>query len=514
MKSLTHDFKLVYLVVYALLLGGIFTAVGQTTGIPYQAYITTNIDVPGEAVEVPLANTEILLEFIVRDENGDEEYREHILVTTDKYGLASTIVGAGYGTPQNGTDFSDIDWGGLKKTLDIGVDFTNAGDFSDHGEMPIMYIPGPGDVIAQGITTSMGAPTGTGDAGDIYVDETTGDIYTSDGTEWKKQNAVGNVVSADADNVVVEGTDGLAYVDAIAIANAVGTTAGVGAPTGTGDAGDIYVDETTGDIYSSDGTEWTQQNVAGNVVSADTSNLVVEGSDGLAFFDQTALTAIETLTTIAQDATAGTVTYTDEAGADTVLDLNTLIDNAETLTELSVQSSAGPDGIAGTADDVDELVYQNEEGTTNTIDISSLIKAENGLSVAGGNVVMGGDLINPTTVTTDATNTLAVDGLEAPADTDDYDIVTVDNTTGVLKKIPISSLGIRRYVQIYTAADGDIQFVVPQAIADAADLDNIDVYRNGVRIDFTQVNTNTVQLDLGALAGCYAGDKIRIVQLQ
>ena len=273
-------------------------------------------------------------------------------------------------------------------------------------------------------------------------------MYTYDGSTWTSQS---DIVSADTDNVITEDADGLAYLDASLIENAAGTSSGSGAPTATNpanpQAGDIYVDESTGDVYTYDGSTWTNQ------------------SD-------------------------------------------------EILTMLSVQSNAGPDGVSGNADDFDELIYEDEEGTANTVDISSLIKAENGLSVASGTIVLGGTLIQPTTITTDATNTLAVDGLEAPADTDDYDVVTVDNTSGVLKKTPISSLGIRRYVQAYTAADGDIQFAVPQAIADASDLDNIDVYRNGVRIDFTQVDANTVQLDLGALAGCFAGDEIRIVQLQ
>ena len=422
MKNLAHNFKLLYLT-YALLLGGIFTAVGQTTGIPYQAYITTNIDVPGESVEVPLANTEILLEFVVRDENGVEEYREHIPVTTDKYGLASTIVGAGYGTPQNGKDFSGIDWNGLKKTLDIGVDLSNTGDFSENGEMPIMYIPGPTGTTIEGVITSSGPPTTANPAspnpGDIYVDETTGDIYTYDGANWIAQPSQLSSGTGDP------------------------TTAGV-----TGAAGDVYVDESTGDVYTFDGANWVS---VGGTASG-TGDPTTAGVTG----------------------TAGDI-YVDESTGD---------------------------------------IY-TYNGTTNAWESQSETLANNGLTVNTDNTVqLGGDLITPTTITADATNTLAVQGLEAPATTDDYDIVTVDNTTGVLKKIPASNLGLQRYVEEYTAADGDIQFAVPQTITNATDLDNIDVYRNGVRIDFTQVNTTTIELDLGALAGCYSGDEIRIVQLQ
>ena len=128
---------------------------------------------------------------------------------------------------------------------------------------------------------------------------------------------------------------------------------------------------------------------------------------------------------------------------------------------------------------------------------------------------LGGNLIKATTITADATNTLAVAGLEAPGSSDDYDIVTVDNSTGVLTKISVGSvLDVKRYVQEYTASDGDTRFVVPQTIVALKDLDNIDVYRNGARIDFNQIDATTIELDLGSLSGCYAGDEIRIVQLQ
>ena len=195
------------------------------------------------------------------------------------------------------------------------------------------------------------------------------------------------------------------------------------------------------------------------------------------------------------------------------MNLSPLVSESETLTVLSVATNAGPDGIAGTADDFDELTYTDENGVDNVVDISSLISANNGLTVNTDNTVqLGGALIQPTTITTDATNTLAVAGLE-PADTTtpNFSVVVVDNTTGVVEKTSVAALSINRYIASYTAADGAIDFATPQAILD---LNNIDVYRNGARIDFTQVDANTIKLDLGALTGCFAGDEIRIVQLQ
>lgn len=95
-------------------------AVAQTPGIPYQAYIidTNGGYVPGEQIEVPLANAKILLQFEIRDDKGEVEYRERIPVTTDEYGLVSTVIGieGNGGTPVFGS-FSDIDWNGKQKRL-------------------------------------------------------------------------------------------------------------------------------------------------------------------------------------------------------------------------------------------------------------------------------------------------------------------------------------------------------------------------------------------------------------
>ena len=155
-------------------------------------------------------------------------------------------------------------------------------------------------------------------------------------------------------------------------------------------------------------------------------------------------------------------------------------------------------------------------GTDNAWENQSVTLANNGLTVGinDNKLQLGGNLIKPTTITSDPINTLAIDGLQTTAESDDYDIATVDNTTGVLKKIPASSLAMHRYIKIYTANDGDILFKVPKEIKTTTDFDKIDVYRNGVSIDFFNVDVNTIRLDLGGLRGCYAGDEIRIVQIK
>lgn len=60
---------------------------------------------------------------------------------------------------------------------------------------------------------------------------------------------------------------------------------------------------------------------------------------------------------------------------------------------------------------------------------------------------------------------------------------------------------------IILAGNGQSQFATPEAIDS---LDKIDVYRNGIKVGFTAVNTNTIELESSAV--CFQNDEIRIVQ--
>ena len=62
---------------------------------------------------------------------------------------------------------------------------------------------------------------------------------------------------------------------------------------------------------------------------------------------------------------------------------------------------------------------------------------------------------------------------------------------------------------VITAVDGQLFFTTPLPITD---IQKIDVYRNGARIGFTQINATTIQIEKEAT--CYLGDQIRIVQLK
>jgi len=61
---------------------------------------------------------------------------------------------------------------------------------------------------------------------------------------------------------------------------------------------------------------------------------------------------------------------------------------------------------------------------------------------------------------------------------------------------------------VIVASTGQTQFTTPVPILDDK---KIEVYRNGVRIDFTTINSTTIQLQNDII--CYQNDSIRIVQI-
>ena len=147
-------------------------------------------------------------------------------------------------------------------------------------------------------------------------------------------------------------------------------------------------------------------------------------------------------------------------------------------------------------------VFDGNNWVTNSSDIT----ASNGLYKDGIIVKLGGTLTEPTTITTSSTNTLALKDLQESTNNEDQ-IVVVDKNTGVLKQKPLSSITQKKQVVI-TASDGQLEFSTPLTITN---IDKIDVYRNGARIDFTAINSTTIKLE--PEAQCYQNDKIRIVQL-
>ncbi len=138
--------------------------------------------------------------------------------------------------------------------------------------------------------------------------------------------------------------------------------------------------------------------------------------------------------------------------------------------------------------------------------ISITTKASNGLMLKDGNVSLGGALTEATDITTSENKTLAIKGLKIE-NNENNNLVLVDKNTGVLKQTSIESIKSQSKEMVVLANDGQLEFSTPLNITSS---DKINVYRNGINIDFTIINNKTIKLEAEAI--CYKDDKIRIVQ--
>ena len=141
--------------------------------------------------------------------------------------------------------------------------------------------------------------------------------------------------------------------------------------------------------------------------------------------------------------------------------------------------------------------------------ISITTKATNGLNFKNDLVKLGGTLTEPTEISIDAINTLAIKGLQL-SNNDGDQVVLVDKNTGVLKQVPLNSFASNTKSKevIVFAIDGQLEFSTPLNITNK---EKINVFRNGINIDFSVINNTTIKLEPEAI--CYNNDKIKIVQL-
>jgi hypothetical protein len=138
-------------------------------------------------------------------------------------------------------------------------------------------------------------------------------------------------------------------------------------------------------------------------------------------------------------------------------------------------------------------------------DDNLLMTADSGLTVANGKLGLGGALERPTEIATTAMNTFAIKGLGA-GDLKTDELVVVDKTTEILKKVAISSL-VQEKQKVVIAQNGQTEFTSSLPILDP---EKINVYRNGIRIGFDVIDRTVIKLESGVV--CYQNDEIRIVQ--
>lgn len=179
-----------------------------------------------------------------------------------------------------------------------------------------------------------------------------------------------------------------------------------------------------------------------------------------------------------------------------------------TTTAANFLAITGLQSGSNTTDSV--MVVNPTSGQVKFISAASLFNAltfSNGLTKTGNLVELGGALTKPTTITTDATNTLKVAGLQSGSLTTDSLVVVA--TDGTLKRVAAESL-LQSGDQNYTATATQATYSVTNMPATAS---KVWVYRNGVKLlvttDYT-VTAGTVTLTGPMAALVVAGDAIEV----
>jgi len=97
----------------------------ERNGISYQALIinSNEVELPGaNQTNTPLRNQKICLQFSLIDEMGTYEYIEHVVTTTDSYGMVNVVIGTGDAV--GSSSWSDVEWSAAMKTLKVDFDMT------------------------------------------------------------------------------------------------------------------------------------------------------------------------------------------------------------------------------------------------------------------------------------------------------------------------------------------------------------------------------------------------------
>ncbi|MCG8753067.1 hypothetical protein G1K86_12780, partial [Tenacibaculum finnmarkense] len=364
------------------------------------------------------------------------------------------------------------------------------------------------------VTPAATAPTANNNLGDFWINTTNNQTSLFDGAAWVLLNPTTNTGSS------------------------VKVTPAATAPTTDNNLGDFWINTTTNQTSLFDGAAWVLLNPTTNTGSsvkvtpaatapATDNNLgdfwINTTTNQTSLFDGAAWVLLNPTTN-----TTSTVEITKQATAPILNNTKgdfwmntttnqTSIYNGTAWVLLNENPKKGngaptnitaPNSVAGDiyVDTASGTIYAHN-GTAWVTQTSTTVTANNGLNIdAANNIQLGGALTKPTTITTSATNTLTIEGLEDGNATTDK-VVTVD-ANGVLRKVTLANIAVQQEEMVLTAATlNQVEFLVTLKTED-----KINVYRNGVRVGFT-VNAAKTGITLEDDAKCYTGDQIRIVQI-
>jgi hypothetical protein len=138
----------------------------------------------------------------------------------------------------------------------------------------------------------------------------------------------------------------------------------------------------------------------------------------------------------------------------------------------------------------------------NTSDLNKPISTATQLALDGK---LDKVLKNPESIVTSGTNTLSIKGLEK-SNSDQNQLVAINPVTGLLSMTSLQT-SVEENVIDYKAYEGQNLFTTPIVITNS---NKVNVYRNGIRINATVVDPNTIKLEAGVI--CYQNDEIKIIQ--
>jgi hypothetical protein len=201
-------------------------------------------------------------------------------------------------------------------------------------------------------------------------------------------------------------------------------------------------------------------------------------------------------------------------------ELAVIITNGTTVSNASVGNklTTTVNGITGLGADIinnnslsiiNGMLTSTVNGIVSSPGLNLISSVDNGLSSGNGNAQLGGPLIRPTTLSASSTNTLAITGLgNGNVNTDSLLVVAAN--TGVIRKMSASVLTNDGYKSVVLAtSNGQKRFATPAVITE---LRKIQVYRNGISVEFVKVDDT--HIDLETEAACYVDDEIKIIQLK
>ena len=132
------------IILLLLFIVGSFQGFSQTPGISYQAVILNpnTKELPGANAQTSiLANSKVVVQFTIINEDNNREYQEYHETSTDAYGMINLLIGHGTATSYN---FEDIIWNGFSKKLKVAIDFSGTGNsFTPLSEQELTFMPQP-----------------------------------------------------------------------------------------------------------------------------------------------------------------------------------------------------------------------------------------------------------------------------------------------------------------------------------------------------------------------------------